>query len=184
MSENVTKGAVALVLAAVGAYFRELTGPLVVLALVMAADYISGLARAWANRTLSSRTGVLGIVKKVAYLFVVGVAIVCDWVIQTAADRAGLDLGGFYMFGLLVTVWLILNECISILENIAELGVPLPGFLLKLVARLKKTAEEKGDSAAAPPDGGETARRTGTAEEQTASPPEEDGRTENGNGGA
>lgn len=145
MSENVTKGVVAVIFAAVGAYFRELIGPLVVLFAVMLADYITGMTEAWMNKTLSSRTGILGIVKKVAYLFVVGVAIVADWIIQTAAAKAGLDLGGFYMFGLLVTIWLILNECISILENVAELGVPLPGFLVKLVGKLKKTTEEKGD---------------------------------------
>ena len=33
------------------------------------------------------------------------------------------------------------NECISILENISEIGVPLPAFLLKLIDKLKKTVE-------------------------------------------
>lgn len=145
MNETVTKGVIALILTAAGVYLRQLLGPLLVLALVMAADYITGLAEAWINKTISSRVGIVGIVKKVGYLFCVMVAIVADWIIQSAAARAGLDLGGFYAFGLLVTIWLILNECISILENIAEMGVPVPSFLLKLIGKLKKTAEEKGD---------------------------------------
>lgn len=145
MSENVTKGIIAVILASVGAYFHELLGPLIVLGLVMLADYITGLTEAWVNGTLCSRTGIIGIVKKVAYLFAVGVAIVADWVIQTAGEKAGLDLGGFYMFGLLVTIWLILNECISILENVAEIGAPLPAFLVKLIGKLKKTTEDKGE---------------------------------------
>lgn len=145
MSENVTKGVTAVILAAVGAYFHELLAPLIVLGLVMLADYITGLAEAWVNGTLCSRTGIIGIVKKVAYLFAVGVAIVADWVIQTAGEKTGLDLGGFYMFGLLVTIWLILNECISILENVAEIGAPLPPFLVKLIGKLKKSAEDKGE---------------------------------------
>lgn len=145
MSENATKGIIAVILAAVGAYFRELLGPLIVLGIVMLADYVTGLAEAWVSGTLCSKIGIIGIVKKVAYLFVVGVAIVADWIIQTATAKAGLDMGSFYMFGLLVTVWLILNECISILENVAEIGVPLPPFLVKLIGKLKKTAEDKGD---------------------------------------
>ena len=145
MKENVVKGLVTLALASVWAYFRELAAPLAVLVAVMVMDYVTGMAEAWAGGTLSSRVGIMGIVKKLGYLFGVSVAVVADWVIQTAGEKAGMALDGFYMFGLLVTVWMILNECISILENISQLGVPLPGFLVKLVGRLKKTAEERGE---------------------------------------
>ena len=44
-----------------------------------------------------------------------------------------------------MTIWLILNECISILENISEIGVPLPSFLVALIQKLKKTTENKGE---------------------------------------
>ena len=92
MTENTAKGVTAVILAAVGAYFHELLGPLIVLGIVMLADYITGLAEAWVNGTLCSRVGIIGIIKKVAYLFVVGVAIVADWIIQTATEKAGLAL--------------------------------------------------------------------------------------------
>ena len=147
MKENTAKGLIALVFAGAGAYFHELLAPVIVLGLVMLADYVSGLARAWIGKTLCSRVGIIGIVKKIAYLFAVAVAVVVDWVIQTAAAKAGLELGGFYLFGLLVTIWLVLNECISILENLAVIGVPLPAFLLKIVEKLKQTAEDKGEEA-------------------------------------
>ena len=64
MKENVAKGLIALVFAAAGAYFRELLGPVIVLGLVMFADYVSGLARAWIERKLSSRVGIIGIIKR------------------------------------------------------------------------------------------------------------------------
>ena len=111
----------------------------------MVVDYVSGMVRSWANGELSSRAGVLGIVKKVSYLLAVVVAIVTDWVVQTVAGQLGVDFGGFFYFGLLVTIWLVLNECISILENISELGVPLPPFLVTLIQKLKKTTEERGE---------------------------------------
>lgn len=145
MNENTTKGLVALIFAAAGVYFRELLGPVIALGLVMLSDYITGMARAWIEKRLSSRVGVIGVIKKVAYLFAVGVAVVVDWIIQTAALKAGVDLGNFYAFGLLVTFWLVINECISILENIAAIGVPLPAFLLKIVDKLKQTTEAKGE---------------------------------------
>lgn len=148
MNENVTKGVIALILAAGAAYLRELIVPVCVLILVMVADYVTGMAEAWVNKTMSSRVGIVGIIKKLAYLAAVAVAIVVDWIIQTAGAKAGLDLTGFYAIGLLVTIWLILNECISILENISEIGVPLPDFLVKLVGKLKKTTEEKGEETA------------------------------------
>lgn len=145
--ETVT-GVLALLLAAVAAYFRQLAAPLAVLVAVMAADYLTGLAAAWCAKSLSSRVGIVGILKKIGYLFGVAVAVVADWIIQTAGNRAGMELGGFYMFGLLVSIWMILNECISILENISRIGVPLPEFLVKLIGKLKKTAEDRGDEAA------------------------------------
>lgn len=112
----------------------------------MVIDYLSGMVSAWVKRELSSRVGVLGIVKKVAYLLAIAVAIVADWVVQTAGAEIGIDFGGFYFFGLLVTIWLVLNECISILENLSEIGVPLPAFLLKLIEKLKKTVENTGEN--------------------------------------
>ncbi len=145
MKENIFKGVFAAALAGTAAYFQELVFPVAVLAAVMVVDYISGMADAWVKGELSSRAGVLGIVKKVSYLLAVVVAIVADWVVQTAAGELGVDFGGFFFFGLLVTIWLILNECISILENISEIGVPLPPFLLALIQKLKKTTEDKGE---------------------------------------
>ena len=41
----------------------------------------------------------------------------------------------------LVAVWLIINEIISILENVGDIGVPLPGFLTKIVQGLKSKIE-------------------------------------------
>lgn len=142
---NTVKALVAAVCAAVSAYFHELLAPMLVLVAVMLLDYFSGLARAWEAKELSSQIGVRGIVKKLLYLVAVAVAVVVDWVIQTAAAKAGIDAVGVHFVGLLVAIWLILNECISILENISALGVPIPEFLQKIIQRLKQTTETEGE---------------------------------------
>ena len=42
-----------------------------------------------------------------------------------------------------MVIWLVINELISILENVAALGAPVPGFLQSLIKRLKVSVEDK-----------------------------------------
>ena len=144
MKENVVKGTLAAALAALAAYCRALAAPLAVLMAVMLADYVTGMARAWITRSFSSRAGVRGIVKKVLYLVLVAVGMAADYLTGAALAHAGVTPPLSGMAGLTVTVWLILNELISILENLAESAVPVPAFLLKLILRLK--GEKDGET--------------------------------------
>ena len=143
MENNILKGVTTAALAAISAYFRQLTLPVIILLLVMVLDYMSGMTKAWYKHALSSKVGLQGILKKLCYLFAVAVAITVDFVIQIAAEKASVDITGCYYCALLVIIWLILNEEISILENVASIGVPVPEFLLKLIKRLKQSAEHR-----------------------------------------
>ena len=137
------KSVSAAAVAGVGVYFHQLSFPFVLLVCVMLLDYASGMARAWYKHELSSKIGLRGIDKKLCYLFAVAVAVTADMVLQIAAESATIDLTGCYFCALLVMVWLTLNECISILENVSDIGVPVPAFLLAVVKRLKQSAEKK-----------------------------------------
>ena len=127
----------AAALGALAAYFNVLLIPLCVMVAVMLLDYISGMAAAWSQKTLNSRCGVIGIVKKVGYIALVAVGMAVDYLITSALLKVGISLQINYCFGLMVTIWLIINELISILENLDRLGIPLPKFLVKMVNRLK-----------------------------------------------
>ena len=140
---------IAAVLAALGAYLQQLAAPLVVLIVVMVLEYISGMIAAVRTGTLDSRIGIMGIIKKVSYLLIVAVGMVLDYLIQLLGGKFGLSLEGTYFVGLLVIIWLIINECISILENCDEMSLPVPGFIGKLLTRLKRHTEE---AAGEPPD--------------------------------
>ena len=138
----------AILAAAVGAlcsYAAALVVPLAVLLAVMLGDYVSGMAKAWSAGTLCSRTGVKGIVKKVGYLMVVGAAGAADWLIRYGLTQAGIEVQFSFLIAAMVIIWLIVNELISILENVAALGGPVPGFLQKLLGRLKDTVEKKAE---------------------------------------
>lgn len=147
-SEKLFTGLGAAALAAVGVYFHQLIFPGALLLTVMTTDYATGMIDAWVHSQFSSRTGMIGLVKKLCYFFGVAVAIVADFIIQIAGEQLGHDLSGCYFCGLLVIIWLTLNECISILENLDSIGVPMPPFLAKLIARLKSAAEKTGDGKA------------------------------------
>lgn len=129
---------------ALAAYFNVLLIPLAVLVAVMLIDYVTGMAGASYTGKLNSRVGVLGIIKKAGYIALVAVGMVVDYLITSALVSIGIHLQINYCFGMIITVWLIINELISILENLGEMGVPLPGFLTGMIKTLKGKVEEQG----------------------------------------
>lgn len=145
MKENGWKALIAVFIGGISAYMQQIIIPLIILAAVMVIDYMSGMLRAWAQEQLNSRIGVKGIVKKLCYLLLVCVAGVVDWLIYSGLRKVGISLDFGFCFGLMVTIWLIVNELISILENLAALEVPMPGFLTKIVKHLKNAVEVKGE---------------------------------------
>lgn len=142
------KGLQAVLTAAVTAftvYFNALAVPLIVLLIMMIIDYISGMSAAWCKGTLNSKKGVDGIIKKVGYMALVAVAMGVDYLIFSGFAAVNVSVGFEMLFGILVAVWLIINEMISILENLSRLGVPIPQFLTKVVKRLRISAEGKAE---------------------------------------
>ena len=81
-------------------------------------DYLSGVLAAYINHELSSRTGFIGILKKTMYFFVLAVA--------------------HCAVGVLIS-----NEGISILENCAKCGIPIPERLIKALEQIKGDEKEK-----------------------------------------
>lgn len=143
-----TNPLIVLLSAALGAlcsYLLQLVIPLCVLILAMVLDYVTGMAKAWRACELDSRRGLQGILKKTGYLVIVCVAGIIDWLLMSGLKGIGITDGLPFVFALIVIVWLIINELISILENAAALGVPFPGFILKLLEKLKNGVEEKGE---------------------------------------
>lgn len=133
-------------LGALAAYFNVLLIPLGVLVAVMLLDYLTGMASAARSKKLSSSVGVLGILKKAGYLALVAVGMVVDYLLSSALVHIGIHLQINYCFGMIITIWLIINELISILENLGEMNIPLPGFLIKMIKSLKSKVEDNVDS--------------------------------------
>lgn len=125
------KEVISSVLACIGTTFVYLIGGMDIaitcLLIAIALDYISGLVKAYECKVLSSKIGFRGIIKKVGVLLVVMLSVLIDRVTgNTGAIRT------------LVVYYFVANEGLSIIENLAEAGVPIPKSLKKALKSLKK----------------------------------------------
>lgn len=140
---------IAVLAAALGvasSYLVQLIVPLIVLVIAMLADYGTGMVKAWNAGTLCSRTGIRGILKKVGYLVIVAVAMGADYLLRYGLSQVGVHINIEFLIAAIVIVWLIINELISILENVAAIGAPVPEFLLKLIKKLKTVTEKQAET--------------------------------------
>lgn len=108
-------------------------------------DYITGLmaAKFREDGGISSYKSVRGITKKVCMWMLVIVGSFMDILIQYAVEVAGLGITIPFVVATIVAVWLVVNEIISILENLVDIGVDLPPFLMPVVKYIKKQVEDK-----------------------------------------
>lgn len=118
--------------------------PVFLLVALNIADYFTGLfAAKYRTENINSYKGIRGIIKKICMWLLIGVGWVVDMLIKYAAVNMGVTIVIPFIVATVVAVWLICNEIISILENMLDIGVELPPFLLPLAKNIKKQVEEK-----------------------------------------
>jgi toxin secretion/phage lysis holin len=117
-----------------GLIFGESIGLLVALFWMAVIDYGSGLAAAFIEKTLSSKIGFRGIVKKVMIFVMVALA-----------HQVDSALGTKNMFRDATIVFYMANELLSIFENAGRIGVPVPDRLMQAVEVLKGKSNKEGD---------------------------------------
>lgn len=128
----------------------SLLGTLYVPVLLMVAtniiDYMTGLAAAPYRKDggISSYKSIRGITKKIAMWLLVVVGAIVDQLISYTTEQLGWSFPVTFLVACLVAVWIICNELISILENIQDIGVALPRWLLPLIKHIKSQAEDIG----------------------------------------
>ena len=120
-----------------GYFLGGLDGLMIALIVLMTLDYISGVMCAIIDKKLSSAVGFKGVCKKVFILMLVGVAHIIDLhVVGTGSALRGAVIC-FYMS----------NEGLSLLENAAHIGLPIPDKLRDILAQLhdKERTTDQGD---------------------------------------
>ena len=116
-----------------GYFVGGVDGLMTTLIIFMVIDYITGLMCAVADRKLSSAVGFKGICKKVLILFMVGIANIVDLhVIGSGSALRGAVIA-FYLS----------NEGLSLLENAAYIGLPIPDKLKAILEQLHDRKEKE-----------------------------------------
>ncbi len=119
--------------ALIGFLYGEITGLFVAIIALMALDYVTGIFCAVSTKTLSSEIGFKGLVKKLMILVIIAVGHLVDAYI--------IGTGSAFMTA--VILFFAANEGISILENAALLGLPVPEKLRNVLEQLKDKEGKK-----------------------------------------
>ena len=118
-----------------GYFLGGYDGLLYALVVFMVADYITGVMCAVSDKKLSSAVGFKGICRKVLILMLVGIANLLD--VQVIGTGAVLRTAVIFFY--------LSNEGVSLLENAAHLGLPIPKKLKAILAQLHDRVEGDGD---------------------------------------
>ena len=125
--------------AAVGAWLGYFLGGndglLYALLVFVIVDYITGVMCAIEDRKLSSAVGFRGLCRKVLTFLLVGIAQVLD---VHVLNQPGV-------LRTAVIFWAIANNGLSILENAAHLGLPVPDQLKQVLEQLHDRAGKSGE---------------------------------------
>lgn len=127
---------VALGIGALVAFIFSITGgqdeAMRVLLILMAVDYISGVIKAYITHSANSKLGIIGILKKTMIILVIVLAYHLDCLLGGKLAIKALMVGAF-----------ISNEGLSILENSAICGVPIPDKIKKVLVQYQEYKKQK-----------------------------------------
>lgn len=124
-----------LIFAAVGGWLGYFLGGcdglLIALVVFVAVDYITGVMCAATDKRLSSEVGFKGFCRKVLIFLLVGIANILD--VQVIGNGSILRTAVIFFY--------ISNEGVSLLENAAHLGLPVPEKIKAVLEQLHNKAE-------------------------------------------
>lgn len=114
-----------------GYFLGGCDGLLIALVVFVAVDYITGVMCAVSDKKLSSEVGFKGICRKVLIFLLVGIANIVD--VQVIGTGSVLRTAVIFFY--------LSNEGVSLLENAAHLGLPVPEKMKDILAQLHDRAE-------------------------------------------
>ena len=132
---NVIKVALAAVGAWLGYFLGGSDGLLYALLVFVIVDYLTGVMCAIEDHKLSSAVGFRGLCRKVLTFLLVGIAQVLD---EHILNQPGV-------LRTAVIFWAVANNGLSILENAAHLGLPIPEQLKEVLEQLHNRAKKSGE---------------------------------------
>ena len=141
---NAIKGMIASTIGVLNSLLGMLTIPVLLLVICNVIDYITGvLASKFRGQQISSYKGIRGIAKKIAMWVLIIVGAILDVLMKYSIEQLGVKCLCQFMIAAIVAVWIVCNEIISILENLKDMEVPMPDFLIRVTQNVKSQIETK-----------------------------------------
>lgn len=139
------KGKVAMVIfiSLISSKIGILAIPIFILVTCNIIDYTTGfMAAPFRGQEYTSYKSFKGVAKKICMWLLVLVGMLMDVMIEYATQQASINVSLPFIVSTIVTFWLVFNEVISILENMIDIGVDVPPFLLPLAKNIKSKVEQ------------------------------------------
>lgn len=107
----------------------------VILGVLSLIDFIAGLAGAMLNdEKFDKKKCMRGALIKILYFAVILIAILCDYM----AINTGIPLSEHKLMSLVTSIYFIGTEGLGLIENLSQIGVPLPDIFKKFFENIKK----------------------------------------------
>lgn len=111
---------------------------LMLLVLLICIDLVTGILKALVKKDLASREMLVGITRKLLIMVCVCIGFEVNAALLEYAKEAGVNYN--WDIRMFVILYFILEELLSVLENIAVIGVPMPKFIIQFLRVVVDTA--------------------------------------------
>lgn len=104
------------------------------------ADIITGFIRACYNKEISSKVLRRGLVNKILYILFIWIGVLADKVLYDMTGSYITIADKTFLIRDVIVIYLILEELISVLENAANIGLPVPAWLRSILKQVDDVA--------------------------------------------
>lgn len=115
-----------------GFHFRNETWVLIIPLAMMAIDFFTGTMYAWSTSTFKSKKMRSGLTKKVGEISILVIGELFSY---------GMRLPAYIMP--CVSAYIIFMEVMSVMENLKKMGVPIPGFVSRVLNTVDDVIREE-----------------------------------------
>jgi toxin secretion/phage lysis holin len=132
------KGFIGLFLSVISFIIGKITALVVVLAFLIALDYLTGVVAGMCQgEKFDTKKALKGAAKKAGYIILLIIGFLGDYVIYYAITEAGIQWGDVWILSIALSFYLIGTEGFSCLKNLVLIGIPVPEFMLRFFGIVK-----------------------------------------------
>lgn len=125
-----------------GVFTKQYGLLIIMVAVAIVFDFVTGLIKAKIYENISSKTGTKGLFKKISLLVCLFFGFFLDYTIPAMCEYISIEIPFNMPFGMIIGFYIVLNECISICENLYACN---PTIMPKWIVKVLQTAKDKLD---------------------------------------